>query len=159
VIQDDTLVCRNFLPALERIAEANPTTPVSLFFSTAAQRNYRASLKLRNRSRYISNHSQDVVHVVGILWPHQRAREFLTWVDENPERLHLGRVVISDDATVTRWMKFGNPIRCTVPNLVEHPDDVPSIVNVSRVKNGEDSGRVAAWWIGDGDPLELDWSR
>ena len=159
ILQDDVLVCKNFLPALERIADANPDIPVSLFLSRQPKRTFnQASLKY-GKTRYVLTHPQDLVHVVAILWPVEKAREFLAWVDENPRRL-MGRTFHSDDATVTRWMRMTRQaIRCTVPSIVEHPDDVPSTVNQNRVRNGNDAGRVAGYWIGDGDPLELDWSK
>lgn len=158
VLQDDTLICRNFLPALELIAEANPLTPVSLFTSQVQKRNYRLASMMYGKRRYFTQHQADVVHVVGLLWPKEKAREFIQWVDDNPRRFQ--REKVSDDNTVSTWMKFcRQEILCTLPCLVEHPDDVPSVVNEHRVKYGKDKGRVAAFWIGDGDPLELDWTH
>lgn len=160
VLQDDVIVCRNFVPALEMIAEHNPNTPVSLFLSKHPKRTFNmASLKW-GRSRYVDTHQQDLVHVVGILWPVTKAGEFMDWIEGNQLRIRGGAFTTSDDANVTRWMQLTKQtFRCTVPSLVQHPDDVPSIVNVSKMKNGKDSSRTAAYWIGDGDPLELDWSR
>jgi hypothetical protein len=160
VIQDDTLVSCNFLPALELIAAANPNTPVCLFFSKVPKRTYHLALLRHGKSRYVSTHGQDLVHVVGILWPVSKAREFTDWIEENPKRIRGDQLSTSDDANVTRWMRLTSQvIRCTIPSIVQHPDDVPSIVNQSKVRGGSDSGRTAAFWIGDGDPLELDWSR
>jgi hypothetical protein len=93
-----------------------------------------------------------------VLWPVQRARAFLEWVDANPKRLR-GREFSSDDANLTRWVQLTHErIRVTVPSIVQHPDDVPSVVNSHRVRGGSDQGRTAALWIGDQDPLDLDWS-
>lgn len=159
ILQDDVIVARNFVPSLEMIAAANPETIVSLFLSKAPKRTFNlASLKY-GKTRYVYTHPQDLVHVVGLLWPVQKARDFLAWVDENPKRLR-GHTFSSDDATVTRWMRFsGERIRVTVPSIVEHPDDVASVVNQSKMRSGMDGMRTAAYWIGDADPLELDWSR
>lgn len=160
VLQDDCIIARNFLPALVRIAEANECTPVSLFLSKAPRRTHNLALLRWGRSRYVDVHPQDLVHVVGILWPVVKAREFMEWITENPKRIRGLEEGTSDDAHVTRWARLaGQRIRCTVPSLVQHLDDVPSIVNAHRVAEGRDSGRTAAFWIGDGDPLELDWSR
>lgn len=157
VLQDDTLVCRNFIPALDLIAAANPSTPVALFLSKVPRRTYNRAAFALGRSAYVDIHPQDLVHVVGVLWPVKRAAEFLAWVDANPRRLR-GTAYQSDDATVTQWMRFSKVLfRCTVPSLVEHPDDVPSVVNAHRVRAGADGGRVAAFWIGDDDPLALNW--
>jgi len=159
VLQDDTIACRNLAPALALIAEANPDCVVALFMSKHPKRTHnRASLRY-GKSRYVDVHLQDLVHVVALLWPVAKARAFLAWVDENPARLR-GKEYQSDDATVTRWMQLTKQrIRATVPSIVQHPDDVPSIVNNHRVRHGADSGRVAGYWIGDDDPLALDWTR
>ena len=160
ILQDDVVVCRNFEPALRLIAAANPTTPVSLFLSKLPKRTYNlASLKY-GKTRYVTVHHSDLLHVVGILWPVEKAQAFYTWAEENPKRLAKGREALSDDAAVTRWMKLtGQYVLCTVPSLVEHPDDVASVVNKRKMSNGTDAGRTAAYWIGGEDPLGLDWSR
>jgi hypothetical protein len=112
------------------------------------------------KSRYVTTHQQDLVHVVALLWPVHKAQEFATWIEENPKRIRGDQLSTSDDANVSRWMQLTRQqIRCTVPSIVQHPDDVPSIVNQTKVRGGLDAGRTAANWIGDGDPLGLDWSR
>lgn len=158
ILQDDVLVCRHFEQTLRLIANANPNQVVSLFLSKIPRRTFNlASLKY-GKTRYVDVHRADLVHVVGILWPVDQAREFLNWAQENPRRWPKGRETTSDDAMVSRWMKLtGQIIRCTVPSIVEHPDDVPSTVNDGKNKGGAD--RTACYWIGGEDPLELDWSR
>ena len=159
VLQDDAIVGINFAPTLELIAAANPATVVALFCSKAPKRTYNTASLRYGRSRYVDTHLQDLVHVVGILWPVAKAEEFMQWCRDNPNRIR-GREFQSDDATVTRWMQLTKQrVRVTVPSIVQHPDDLPSIVNSHRPRAGADSGRVAGYWIGDADPLELDWSR
>lgn len=160
VLQDDTIVGRNFIPTLEQIAAANPNQVVSLFLSRVPRRTYNMMLLRHGKTRYVNTHLQDLVHVVAILWPVHKAREFMEWIEENPKRIRGDQFSTSDDAHLTRWMQLTKQtIRCTVPSLVQHPDDVPSIVNQEKVAGGKDSGRTASMWIGDADPLELDWSR
>jgi hypothetical protein len=160
VLQDDTVPCRNFAPALELIAAANPDVPVSLFMSKVPRRTYNLSLLRTGKSRYVDQNLQDLVHVVAILWPVGKAREFIAWIEANPKRIRAGGISTSDDAHVSRWMQLTHQrFRCTIPSIVQHPDDVDSIVNGLKVSYGRDSGRTAAAWIGDADPLELDWSR
>ncbi len=159
VLQDDTIPCRNFAPALELIADSNPDTPVSLFISTVPKRTYTKAMLKHGRSRYVDSHPQDLVHVVAVLWPVHKAREFSEWITANPKRIRGDQLSTSDDANVTRWMQLtGQSIRYTIPSIVQHPDDVPSIVNQQKRSDGKDSGRTSSIWIGNGDPLELDWS-
>ncbi len=139
VIQDDTIVGRNFPQALEQIAAAN-----------------------HGKSRYADCHPADLVHVVGVLWPVERARSFLRWVDENPKRFKNHKPSISDDENLSRWRQLtGERIKVTIPSIVQHPDDVPAVAtdDPTRARYGKDVGRIAAYWIGDEDPLALDWSR
>ena len=159
VLQDDVIVSKNFTPAVELIAAANPDTVVSLYLSTVPKRTLNSARLHWGRSRYVDTHPNDLVHVIAVLWPVDKARDLLAWVDENPLRLQ-GTVFQSDDATLTRWKQFRKErVRVTIPNLVQHPDDVESIVNGHRAHSGADKGRVSAAWIGAGDPLELDWSK
>jgi hypothetical protein len=69
------------------------------------------------------------------------------WAEENPLRLGH-RDPRSDDAVGGRWMRYERPkVVCTVPSLVQHPDDVPSTIG-RKASNGMNKGRVAAFWIG-----------
>lgn len=162
VLQDDTVACRNLAPALELIAAAHPATPVSLFLSKngKVKRTYNLAGLRHGKSRYVQVHPADLVHAVAVLWPVGKAREFVDWIAENPKRIRAGQISTSDDAHMTRWMQLtGQTFLCTIPSIVDHPDDVPSIVNQGREKDGKDTGRCAAYWIGDDDPLDLDWTR
>jgi hypothetical protein len=160
VLQDDAIVCRNFVPTLERIAEARPDSVVSLFLSKAPRRTYNRASVVFGKSRYVETNPADLVHVVGVLWPVAKAQSFVDWVEHSPK--HRGADFSpSDDANVSRWKRnTRETVLCTVPSIVQHPDDVPSIVNAHKQSRiGTDSGRTAGYWIGDADPLELDWTR
>lgn len=159
VLQDDTTVCHNFAPTLELIAEHNPDTPVSLFLSKIPKRTLNLAMLRQGRSRYVDCHPQDLIHAISIIWPVGKAREFMDWIQDNPKRIRGDQFSTSDDANLTRWFSLtGQRFRCTVPSLVQHLDDVPSIVNSAKVKNGRDGGRTAAYFIGDVDPLGLNWA-
>lgn len=159
VLQDDTIACRNFPPAVERIAAEWPDHVVCLFLGGAPRRT--ASLARRaqaNGRSYCRLHPNDFVPVVATMWPVQKAESLLSWTCDNPAR--LGHVdPRSDDAVAGRWMRYNREqVVCTVPSLVQHPDDVPSTIG-RKHRAGEDVNRVAALWIGADDPLALDWSR
>lgn len=157
VIQDDAIPCRNFGPVLIRIAEANPRTPVVLFLGGLPKKTGADALRsLKYGSHYSRVWIRDFVPVVAVLWPKEKAEEFMAWskVDKLP-----GAFPRSDDAIVGRWMiKTKQEILVTMPSLVQHPDTVPSIIG-RRAQWGRDKGRVALHYIGEDDPLEIDWSR
>lgn len=97
--------------------------------------------------------------VVAVLWPRTKAEEFLDWL---PEKIPgLNAPWRSDDAVCGAWMKFTRQtVLATVPSLVEHPDDVLSVKwsAESRVPSGHmNKSNRAFWFIGEDDPLEIDW--
>lgn len=157
IVQDDTLVCRNFDSAVEKIAEANPNTPVCLFVSGHRSHTQKRYLQAMNaRKPYSQVWFQDFCPVVAMIWPRAQAQEFLEWSkDAKLPGLPNPR---SDDAVVGSWMKFTKQkIFATVPSLVEHPDDCESHSR-QKISYGKDKGRRACWYIGGADPLEIDWS-
>lgn len=160
VLQDDTIVCNNFVPAVNVIAEQNSDEIVCLFLGGHPRRtaaNVRQALITGRCYTYLAWH--DFLPVVATMWPVHIAREFLTWAQENPARLPGGAVARSDDAVGGRWLKLTRRrARVAVPSLVEHPDDLPS--TITRLgRNGVDRGRIAVQWIGEGDPLEINWTN
>lgn len=159
VLQDDTIPCRNFQPAIERIADAFPDAPVCLFVGGLPLRTAnllrQASIKRRAYTAVVRN---DFMPVVAVLWPVHVAAGMLEWMQAHPKRLG-NREQRSDDAMCGKWMRFSHqPVYATVPSLVEHDDVFPSTIG-KKNSAGANKGRVAALWIGDGDPLEIDWTR
>lgn len=95
--------------------------------------------------------------MVAMIWPRPKAESFLTWAETaklpgmpNPR---------SDDAVVGSWMKFTRQeILATVPSLVEHPDDTPSVKHDKLKDFYGGKSRRAIWFAGDDDPLLKDWT-
>lgn len=163
ILQDDTIVCRNFPLAVERIIEARPDDVICLFVSgyrTKTLRQYMQSV--RSRLRYSQIWFQDFLPVVAVLWPKPKLDEFLAWEDGR-KIVGLAQPYRSDDAVVGAWMKFTHQrILATVPSLVEHPDDTLSVKwnAESKVPSGTGNKRRRAFfYIEDGDPLALDWTN
>lgn len=158
ILQDDTVACRNLLPALERIAQARPDNVVCLFLGGQPLRTARnATLAIGRRQSYVPVWFRDFVPVVAVLWPTPLAASFLEW-SKTAVLPGMPRDPKSDDAIAGTWMRLAKQtVLCTVPSLVQHPDDVESTIG-RRAMSGADRGRVAMHWIGDGDPLEIDWS-
>jgi hypothetical protein len=159
VLQDDVHVCHNFAPALDRIAAANPDTPVCLFLGGVPRRTANLVRQaLRGNQHYVDLARGDFMPVVATLWPVLVASQFMHWVTANKLRLPRHGEVRSDDAVAGRWLRFNSQrVRICVPSLVQHPDDVPSTIG-KRAGAGSNSSRVAVHWIGADDPLAIDWS-
>lgn len=147
------MLCKNFGPTLARIAKANMATPVVLFLGALPMRTAaKARQALKRRESYVDLVWHDFCPVVGMLWPREKAKEFLDWVVE--QKLPNAR---SDDAVTGYWVdKTRQRVRVTLPSLVQHPD-LESLIHPKRAKAGLDKGRVALQFC-EGDPLLIDWS-
>lgn len=130
IIQDDALPCKNFVPALEQIAEKVPTYPVCLFMGAlpASTAGKARQIMKRGTNRYVPLGSAPFVPLVAVLWPRAKGEDFLEWSKTSR------RITRADDGNAARWMiRSKQPILVTVPSLVDHNDDLPS------VKGGRDS--------------------
>ncbi len=160
VIQDDATVCANFTLAVRQIAVANPEKPVVLFVPGSARWIKKQFLEAVLAKRpYIDMHPSSFMPVVAVLWPRHKAEEFLAWC-ETAKIPGIRTPWRSDDAVAGAWMRLTRQtVRVTVPSIVEHLDNVECVKGKShRPAFGRDKGRVAMHYIGDRDPLEIDWS-
>ena len=157
VLQDDVLLCRNFPPAVEQIAEAKPNEPVCLFLGGLPRGTSSDALRaLKRGSHYVRLRLRDFCPVVGVLWPRHKAEELMAWTVTDPYIPGYPNAK-SDDAVIGKWMMVTRQlIWATCPSLVQHPDNVPSIIG-RRAAWGKDKGRVALQFC-EGDPLDINWS-
>lgn len=159
ILQDDSLPCINFELALERVIAARPNDVISLFvggLNNVTRKDYFTNSK-RNLPWSPINF-RDIHHVVALVWPVDAARRFLAWVETAKIPGHGHRMPRSDDAIIGCWARKETiTVWATIPSLVEHPDDVPSTIG-RRYSNGMERGRTAIQFIGDGDPLEINWT-
>jgi hypothetical protein len=152
LVQDDVRVCKGFVETVEKVASEVPTC---LFLARLPRDVSRqATFALKQNRRYVTWIPRSFVPVVAILWPIQKAEEFMAWT--KIKRRMAGRYEPrSDDAMVGLWGAITRQeFRATVPSLVEHPDMEPSLIG-RRASWGKDSGRVAQHFCEDG--LLFDW--
>lgn len=156
ILQDDVTVARNFAPAVETIAWANPDTPVCLFLARLPRdASAQAAKAMKQGRRYVNLNWRSFLPVVAVLWPRHKAVEFLEWAERNPQ-LPGQREPRSDDAVGGRWkMITRQTVRACVPSIVEHPDMVASTIG-RTAQWGKDAGRVA--FLLAADAAEFDWS-
>lgn len=145
VIQDDTRVCANFA---ETIRYVTADVPVSLFLFNQPIRIAKALTRIMGKQPYYDARFRinEFCPVVGLLWPVEKAREFLAWVDENPRKLGH-RNPRSDDSVVGKWCAHTHQtVRFTAPSLIDHLGTEPS------VKGGPTpaSGATAMYFQEDG---------
>lgn len=79
--------------------------------------------------RFARMHPRDYVPVVGTSFPRAAIRDLTRWVESHSGR----RYSRSDDHWLGLWHReSGQRILSTVPSLVEHPDDVTSLIGKGR---------------------------
>jgi hypothetical protein len=152
VIQDDAELCGGFLPAVHAAIRARPEHLICLFVPTTLRRGAARLLAACAADQaFVNLDPTEWVPVVALSWPTSLIAPFLEW--SRRKGLDDGSVR-ADDAIVGRFAREnGQQVIATVPSLVEHPDDVDSILGLkTRV------GRHAACFAGERASL-IDWSR
>lgn len=149
ILQDDALPCRDFNKLLHEAIGERPNNVISLFVGGLPTRTRRDFLAALGRGdRWSEIWFREIVHVVGLCWPVELANHFMRWVDEtkipgpNPPK--------SDDAVVGYWARKNRdlgPVWATVPCLVQHDDEFPSLVQGPN--RFSDRGRRAIAFIDD----------
>lgn len=156
VIQDDVQVCRAFVAAARRAISARPEHLISFYVGGYPQESARALFAACDRGEHwVQLPLRWICPALALVWPVEFIEPFLAYVDRQnwPERFR------ADDEIIARWLRIEHrPVLATVPSLVEHPDDVPSLIG-RRASSGVDTNRIAACFIADDyDALEIDWS-
>lgn len=151
IVQDDVEVCRNFRAAAERACAAHPDDLIAFFHSTQPAENLHwIRIAMHDREPWVALNVQRFIPVVALCWPRELAECIVEWFDEQG----FPPAFTADDEIVGRFARACE-VRCyaTCPSLIEHTD-VPS---VGRRDQPAHRGRRAAYYIGDADPLEIDW--
>jgi hypothetical protein len=143
VVQDDVIPCANFAQTVNHIAQ---DVPVCLFMgsmpaSTAALAR-RAMIK---GQRFVSLTPASFVPLVAVLWPKQKAQEFLRW------SFGTDKLTRADDGNAAKWVRrTKQKILVAVPSLVEHNDYTPSVKGGRQHFPGRESWRRALFLSQDG---------
>lgn len=155
IVQDDAVALPGFLAAAEASLAAKPDAVVCYFVGGQP-----ASSALRCRRALKAGHPwalmnpQDWVPVVACAWPAATVARFLEWTEARPADPRRMR---SDDylaGTFARQRRL--PVWATVPSLVQHPDDAPSLIGRPH-RSGGNPGRCAAVWNPDLDLAAVAW--
>jgi len=90
---------------------------------------------------------------VAVAWPVRLIAPLLEYVDQQP----WAQTHRADDEIIGRFLRHhGETPYATVPSLVDHPDDVPSLIG-TRHRGGLNPARVVACWVGDCPADEINW--
>lgn len=127
ILQDDTVPCEDFAARVTRAVAEADGLPIALFVPTTGLRNrLRFWEAQRDGCSYCCLDWQEWVPVVALAWPTSMIAGFLEWADGKGYHAQAQR---ADDAIVGEWAsRTRTQVLASVPCLVEHPDEVPSIV-------------------------------
>ncbi len=140
VIQDDAIPCPAFECELRCALEQEPDATLMLFLGAQPRLTAQAAMRALDAGEsFAAKHPRDYCPVVGISYPAAHAADILAW-NEEPN----GRRSKSDDFMIGRWHRERqHRILATVPSLVDHPDDVPSVVGNGLGARGRNPSRTA----------------
>lgn len=143
VLQDDIVICRNFVKTVERLCELRPNHPLSLF-------------TMRKGSADAIERGTQWVQVEYGVWgqatvlPTSLIPKMLRW---NRENVHEDYRM--DDSRISLWMEANRiPAFAPAPNIVDHLD------GHSVVGHKTPLSRKSRSFIGEEtDGLSVDWTR
>lgn len=158
-IQDDATICPGFRDAAHAAIRAQPDRLLVFYVGTQHSRHTNAVLNAcKDDLAWAVLPTNWWVPVVATCWPRPMITGLLDFVD----RQSWGATFVADDEIVGRYIQeHGVAPLATVPSLVEHTDEIPSV----HARNGQwrqgAQQRRAACWVGDCvDCVEgIDWTR
>lgn len=146
-LADDHVPCKvNFAEALAKINELIPARPVGLLLGSGrtADTGWDTGGHWVQASGWATGG--------GIVWPREMLADFLTWNDRN-----IPPTWFQDDTRFEAfWEHIGTAVWFSLPSLVEHEGWHSSVMGHTAAPGGRP--RTAAAYIGEMDPLQIDWS-
>jgi hypothetical protein len=91
---------------------------------------------------------------VAVIWPRCCVEAILAYSERHP----FPDRQVADDGNLGIWARAeGVTVLATMPSLVEHRDDTPSLMGKHHM-SGANPSRIATCWMGEElSPLTLQW--
>jgi len=152
ILQDDVLPGRRFLWAVVEAIRHRPTSIISFFVNDLAHAS--ATTLVANASTCSAwsplHPGEPFVPTLALAYPRDLAADLAVAPEGD-----VGRP-IADDQVVGDWRRRrGLEVWLTVPNLVQHDEEAPSVLLGHR----EGRPRYASCFIGEHSPALIDWTR
>lgn len=152
IVQDDVVLCDGFAEIAPVAAAVHPGWLTAFYVQWWGLSGNQAKMASGQGRRFAPITRHEWMPVVATCWPEGAPAECLTWLAEKP-----GAVTRSDDHNVGRWLRKSQRRAVgTVPCLVDHMDDTPSLIRTRSQRVG--GRRAAVPWDRIGNPAELVWS-
>jgi len=151
VIQDDVIVCKEFLQTVEKIVELHPDKTIS-FFSPYQE----IEKAIRRRQSFIQ---VDVFYYAqAYVMPIDKVKDFYWFSAE-----HISPKITQDDRRLAMYHLYHqDPVWVTAPSLVEHLawDTTTTSSEKGQLPKLKQEARTARRFIGlENSGLDLDWSK
>lgn len=149
LLQEDVLPCPRFLYHARKALSAKPDRVVSFYLGTNATVTWRDLLIADARgAHWVRGFANTWIPALALAIPRGFVDSLAAFED--------GTRPVADDDVYGRWAReYRLPWYATIPSLVDHDDDAPSLMR-DQYATGS---RVAACPIGETDPGLIDWSR
>lgn len=145
IVQDDAVPCLDFAAGVRAAVAARPAAPVVFWVGGAPRATALAVQRAADRCEaWAPVALRDWLPLVATCWPGPLAGRFVAWAaGEKVRPRHR-----TDDDLAGRFMRAeGFEAWATVPSLVEHGDEQPSLIG--RPGGRASPARRASCWIGD----------
>ncbi len=153
IVQDDAVPCSHFTASVLAAIEARPNAAIAFFVSPQCRRSSHAmTMALKKREPWADWSRADFWPTVASAYPIGVARALADWVDaKKPDSR-------GDDAPCGDYFRThpGTTALLAVPSLVQHPDDVPSLIG-RKYMSGKNPARLAKYFIGEKDARTISW--
>lgn len=154
ILQDDVTLPDRFREALDLAIASRPDNVLALFHGGSPRENLMSLQRAAaSGATWVRLNSRRWVPAVALVWPKRLVCEIVCWVADQ----QFPPVYRADDEVLGRALRaLGETALACVPSIVQHADEVPSLVG-DRARAGRDPARVAAFWIGETDPVSIPW--
>lgn len=148
VLQDDILICKDFIKTVEQIATLG-VSPVTFFSNREVVRN-----AIRFQTNWVKIHVWYMAQAY--LLPRDMAFDFLEWSNR-----HCKPLLVDDERLAMYFYYHGLPVYSTSPNLVDHLGWFETTIgNRDNFDYRKIVGRVSQYFIGvEESGLSIDWKN
>lgn len=152
VIQDDAVPCLGFDTAARSALAVKPDRIVCFYVGggRVGEPLVKAAVSCASWAALDQNLW---VPLVATAFPRAIVAELLEWAESDS----FAQKSRGDDAVLGKFMRAkGHIAWATIPNLVQHPDVLPSLIRRTAAA-GRDRNRVAVCWVGEEDVSQIVW--
>lgn len=140
VVQDDAWPCDNFAALTRAAVEERPDRIICLFVPGVGNLVRFVAGARKKNARWLEFPQLTFVPCVAIVYPTEHAAAIPAWADL--KRIPVGR---ADDGVISQYARANRvPVCATMPSLVEHRDEVESIMGMPYGRGH--THRLAAWY-------------